>query len=133
VAGTSKALILVVERDPQVQALERYFLEHAGFAVDLCDNGDTALDRARINQPVILISEILVPVIDGLSVCRKIKGDPKTQHIIVLVFSILAAEDRAFEAGADAFLRKPINDIALIQCVERLLAKPKGPPHHGSR
>jgi DNA-binding response OmpR family regulator len=130
---SNRALILVVERDPHVQALERYFLEQAGFAVEFVESGDVAVQRAKLTQPVIIISEILVPILDGLSVCRAIKSDPETRHIVVLVFSILAAEDRALEAGADAFLKKPLNEARLIACVERLLSNTKGTASHGTR
>jgi len=115
------AMILVVERDPHVQMLERYFLEQAGYSVELVDNGRAALARARELRPCILISEILVPELDGLAVCRAIKATQETRHIAVLIFSILSAEGRAREAGADAFLRKPLDDALLIGSVETLL------------
>jgi CheY-like chemotaxis protein len=116
-----RALILVVERDPHVRALERYFLEEAGFTVDFVPDGRVALERARASSPAILVSEILVPVLDGLSVCRALKADPRTRDIAVLIFSILAAEERAREAGADAFLRKPLNETKLVDSVRQLL------------
>lgn len=116
-----RALILVVERDPHVRALERYFLEEAGFAVDFASDGAAALARVRSAKPAILISEILVPGLDGLSVCRALKSDPATRDIAVLIFSILAAEERALEAGADAFLRKPLNEARLVESVIVLL------------
>jgi DNA-binding response OmpR family regulator len=116
-----RALILVVERDLHVRALEKYFLEEAGFDVDLVDDGRAALERARAIGPRILISEILVPKLDGLSVCRALKADPLTRSINVLIFSILAAEERAREAGADAFLRKPLNQDRLVDSVRELL------------
>jgi two-component system response regulator MprA len=116
-----RALILVVERDPHVRALERYFLEEAGFVVDFVDDGRSALERARRSRPEILITEVLVPVLDGLSVCRALKSDPETRSIAVLVFSILAAEERALEAGADAYLRKPLHDARLVDSVRQLL------------
>jgi two-component system response regulator MprA len=118
-----RAVILVVERDPHVRALERYFLEEAGFAVDFAADGKAALERARTSNPRIVVSEILVPALDGLSVCRALKSDPQTRHIAVLIFSILAAEDRAREAGADAFLRKPINEMRLVDSVRSLVVK----------
>jgi two-component system response regulator MprA len=117
-----KALILVVERDPHVRVLERYFLEKASFAVQFAEDGKQGIDLARTLLPDILISEILVPGLDGLGLCRAIKGDPATRHIPVVIFSILAAEDRARDAGADLFLRKPIDDTLLLESVERLLA-----------
>ncbi|HLT40806.1 MAG TPA: response regulator [Enhygromyxa sp.] len=111
----------MVERDVHVRALERYFLEEAGYKVEFAEDGPHALARVREIGPRILISEILVPGLDGLSVCRAIKADPATSHIIVLIFSILTAEERAIEAGADGFLRKPLDDTLLVSCVEKLL------------
>ena len=121
-----RALILVVERDPHVRALERFFLEEAGFAVDFAPDGRAALERAREMQPAILVSEILVPGLDGLSVCRALKKDPKTRDIAVLIFSILAAEERAREAGADAYLRKPLNEMRLVESVRELVSRHQG-------
>jgi CheY-like chemotaxis protein len=104
VSSTSNrgALILVVERNPLVQRLERYFLEHAGFNVEFTSDGNTALARAQELRPKILVTEILVPKLDGLSLCRAIKSNPETNGILVMIFSHLQAEDRAIEAGADA-------------------------------
>lgn len=127
------ALILVVERDPHVRLLERYFLEEAGFSVEFVEDGHAAVERARVLQPGILISEILVPGIDGLRVCRTIKADPTTRSVAVLIFSILAAEERAIEAGADAFLQKPLNDALLVDSVRRLLLKHEGGGDYGTR
>lgn len=124
-AANQGALILVVEHNPVVQRLERYFLEQAGFSVEFTADGITALARARELRPKILVTEILVPKLDGLSLCRAIKSDPETNHIVVMIFSHLQAEDRAGEAGADAFLAKPLDEALLIATVERLLASKK--------
>ena len=129
---TRRALILAVERDRHVRVLERYFLEQAGYQVEFCDNGKEALERVKSLHPDILISEILVPQLDGLSVCRAIKADPMTGEVAVLILSILAAEERALEAGADAFLKKPLNDTLLIQSIEHLLAQRVPRKTHGS-
>ena len=116
-----RALILVVERDQHVRALESYFLQEAGYNVEFVDDGVQAVDRAKAIGPHILISEILVPGMDGLSVCRAIKADAATADIVVLIFSILAAEERALEAGANGFLRKPLDDRLLVASVQKLL------------
>lgn len=116
------ALILVVERNPVVQRLERYFLEQAGFAVEFTSDGLTALARARELRPKIVVTEILVPALDGLSLCRMLKAEPETQDTLVMVFSHLQAQDRATEAGADAFLSKPLDEELLLATVGRLLA-----------
>jgi CheY-like chemotaxis protein len=117
-----KALILVVERNPIVQRLERFFLEHAGFGVEFTEDGLTALARAQELKPRIVVTEILVPKLDGLSLCRELKSTQETKHILVLIFSHLQADDRALEAGADAFLLKPLDEELLISTLEKLLA-----------
>jgi CheY-like chemotaxis protein len=117
-----RALILVVERNPIVQRLERYFLEQAGYSVEFASDGLSAFERARELKPGIVVTEILVPKLDGLSLCRKLKSDPETAHIMVLIFSHLLAEDRAQEVGADAFLVKPLSEELLIETVEKLVA-----------
>lgn len=115
------ALILVVERNPLVQRLEKFFLEQAGYGVEFAADGVTALERARELRPTILVTEVLVPKLDGLSLCRQLKADPATQNTKVLVFSHLHAEERAREAGADAFLIKPLNEERLIETVSKLI------------
>jgi len=117
-----RALILVVERDPHVRALESYFLNEAGFSVEFAADGERALEEARALQPDIIITEVLVPKLDGLALCRAIKSDSELRHIVTLVFSILAVESRAREAGADAFLRKPQAEQRLVDTVRELLA-----------
>ena len=119
--GSGKAIILVVDRDPHVRELEAHFLNEAGYSVEFEQNGHGALEQVRKLVPDIVITEILVPMLDGLALCRRIKADPVTRDTAVLVFSILSAADRAREAGADAFLLKPLAEHALVDTVRRLL------------
>jgi two-component system response regulator MprA len=69
-----------------------------------------------------VITEVLVPKLDGLALCRQLKQDPATRGVMVLIFSILAASARAREAGADAFLMKPLAERHLVDTVRELLA-----------
>ena len=120
-AGERRALILVVERDPHIRELESFFLNEAGYTVDFASDGIAALERARELVPDIIITEVLVPKLDGLALCRAVKSDPKLQHIVMLVFSILAVQSRANEAGADAFIMKPLAEKRLVDTVRQLL------------
>jgi CheY-like chemotaxis protein len=120
-SAKERALILVVERNPAVQRLEKFFLEQAGYTVEFATDGVAALELARELKPKILVTEILVPKLDGLSLCRTLKTDPSTRSIRVLIFSHLHAEDRAREVEADAFLVKPLNEQLLIDTVEKLI------------
>ncbi len=116
-----KAIILVVDRDPHIRELEAHFLNQAGYSVGFAQDGDGALEQARKSAPDIIITEILVPALDGLTLCRRLKADPRTRDIAVVIFSILAAADRAREAGADAFLLKPLAEHTLVTTVRKLL------------
>ncbi len=116
-----RALILVVERNPAVQRLERFFLEQAGYSVEFASDGLSALERAQKLCPKIVVTEILVPRMDGLSLCRTLKSDPQTKSIVVLILSHLHAEDRAIEAGADGFMVKPLDEEHLVDTVSKLI------------
>ncbi len=123
VVSPGRALILVVERDPHVQKLERFFLEEAGFAVVFAADGAQALDLARAHAPQIVITEVLVPGLDGLTLCRRLKAEAIARPPVVVVLSLLRVEGRAKEAGADAVLLKPLDDDLLIATVSDLLAE----------
>ena len=117
------ALVLVVERDPHVRELELFFLSEAGYAVDFAEDGEAALKIAQTRKPAIIVTEIMVPKLDGLALCRRVKEDPALAETLVLIFSILAAHGRAREAGADAFLMKPLAERRLAHTVRELLAR----------
>ncbi len=117
-----RCVLLIAERDPSVRELQRHFLERAGFALEFVDDGESALERARAERPSLLVTEILIPRLDGLALCRRLKEDPLTREIPVMVFSILAAAARAEEAGASAFLRKPFVESAFLTKVRELIA-----------
>jgi CheY-like chemotaxis protein len=115
-------LVLIVERDHVVRDLQAFFLGRAGFAVDFVEDGEAALERARLTAPSVVITEILVPKVDGLALCRQLREDAATRNIPVIVFSILAAGARAAEAGASAFLRKPLVESLFLTTVESVIA-----------
>ena len=117
-------VILIVECDQHVRELQRYFLGKAGFAVEFVDDGEAAIEHARLMRPAVIITEILIPKLDGLALCRRLREDPLTGDIPVVVFSILAAAGRAGEAGASAFLRKPLVDSIFVAAVQDLIARP---------
>jgi CheY-like chemotaxis protein len=123
--GAEARLILIAERDRGVRDLQKHFLGEAGFTIEFVDDGEAALERARVGRPALIITEILLPRIDGLTLCRRLREDAATHHIPVIVFSILAASARAAEAGAQAFLRKPLVESVFVAAVSDLIgAKP---------
>jgi DNA-binding response OmpR family regulator len=126
-------MLLVVERDPHVRELEQFFLAEAGYDVHFVEDGYAALDLARELKPEIIVTEVIVPKLDGLALCRRIKSDDEFRGTLVVVFSLLSVEQRAREAGADAILMKPLGADRLVATVRALLAQRTAlPPGGGS-
>ena len=114
-------MILIVERDRTVRELQSFFLHGAGFAVEFADDGQCALDRMRLDAPALLITEILIPRMDGLTLCRLVRSDASLADVPVIIFSILAAAPRATDAGAAAFLRKPLVESTFLAAINGVL------------
>jgi len=121
----SAIMILVAERDPVTADLEEYFLHQEGYEVLVVLNGREAVHEAEDKQPDLIIIDIILPGMNGLKVTELLKANDRTAHIPVLVFSILDVRDRAVEAGADAFLLKPIDRPRLIEIVKNMLVTGK--------
>jgi two-component system response regulator MprA len=115
-------IVVLVEHDRHVRDLVTLFLTRAGFQVELADTGYIALDRVRRLGRAIIVTEILVPRLDGLALCRLVKQDAALQTGVV-VLSMLSAAERAYAAGADAFLMKPIDEERLVRTLNDVAAK----------
>jgi two-component system response regulator MprA len=121
VAGGAPNIVLV-ERDRHVCHLVTIFLKRVGFEVEVAETGYIGLDRVRRLERAIVITEVLVPELDGLALCRLIKADPGLKAGVI-VLSMLSVAERAREAGADAFLLKPIDEERLVVTVNEVAAK----------
>jgi len=118
------ARVLVVDDIlPNVKLLEAR-LNSEYYDVLTATNGPEALEKAEQESPDIILLDIMMPGMDGFEVCKRIKENPATTHIpVVMVTALTDAEDRVrgLEAGADDFLSKPINDTALMARVRSLV------------
>ena len=118
------ARILVVDDvAPNTRLLEAK-LTHEYFDVLTAADGETALKLVRDETPDIVLLDVMMPGMDGFEVCRRIKMDPATSHIPVVMVTALsdvADRVRGLECGADDFLTKPINDVALLARVKSLV------------
>jgi two-component system cell cycle sensor histidine kinase/response regulator CckA len=116
--------VLVVEDSPtQAQELA-WLLESEGFEVDIARNGEEGLARCQQGQYELVLSDVVMPGIDGYELCRRLKADGKTHRIpVVLLTSLAEPMDviRGLECGADNFLTKPYDAAYLIGRVRRLL------------
>lgn len=120
----NKVNILIAE-DSKTQAVQlQYLLEKHGYSVEIAENGRVALDLARKNRPSLVISDIVMPELDGYGLCRAIKEDENLHEVpVILVTSLLDSEDvvKGLESGADNFIRKPYEERYLMSRIEYLL------------
>ena len=113
-----RLLILLAERDPYAAELQEYFLKTEGFEVEVA-LGDEAARRSFLeNSPSLVVVELLISGGSGLSLCHFLK---QGHDVPVVAVSVLECQDRAIEAGADAFLRKPLEPLQFVSTVRDLL------------
>lgn len=124
---------MIVEGDAPARELARAFLTDAGHDVTVVADGAEALVQLGTVSPDVVITEIMVRKVDGLALCKHIKGDAATQHIKVVVYSILAAMVRSREAGADDFLKKPLTQRKLVDVVASVLGNTHAQPRREDR
>ena len=113
-----RLLILLAEHDPYAAELQEYFLKTEGFEVEVA-LGDEAARRSFLdNSPSLVVVELLISGGSGFDLCRFFKQD---HHVPVVAVSVLECQDRAIEAGADAFVRKPLEPLQFVSTVRDLL------------
>lgn len=118
------ARVLVVDDIlPNVKLLEAK-LSSAYYDVLTASSGPEALEKVKTESPDIVLLDVMMPGMDGFEVCEKIKTDPDTAHIpVIMVTALTDSEDRVrgLEAGADDFLSKPVHDTSLMARVRSLV------------
>lgn len=117
--------ILVVEDSPTQRQMIADFLGDYDFQVEIARNGVEALNHLHNSCPDVVLLDVLMPQMNGYEVCRRIKNDPKTQDIPVIICSAkITQADRywGMKIGADAYIGKPFKQTELIEAIERCLA-----------
>jgi len=120
-------LVLVVEDDPETRRLYALILAANGFDIEEAHNGFQALDKATAIGPDLILSDIAVPGLDGIELCRRLRADPRTAAIPILAVTghdDRHYPDRARAAGANQVLIKPFATETLVAEARRLLHAP---------
>ena len=116
--------ILVVDDDLKIQMLVKIMLEKNGYEVKCVSSGIEAFQVLDSYEPDLIMLDVMMPVMDGYEVCRKIKSNDKTKTIPVIMLTALGmGEDfeKALENGADWYIVKPFNSRQLLSRVSMLL------------
>ena len=118
--------ILIVEDEPDIVELLVYNLHQAGFETDAVLNGADALEQVKIQQPDLVLLDLLLPEVDGLEVCRTLKRDPATASIPIIMLTAKGeAIDRivGLELGADDYITKPFSPREVLLRVRAVLRR----------
>jgi DNA-binding response OmpR family regulator len=110
--------VLVVDDDDLTRDIVATILDLEEYEVETAPDGRAGLAVLRERRPDVIVLDVMMPGIDGFEVCKRIKGDPETAEIpVILLTARDTVEDRRLgeEAGCDAYLTKPFSPLALIE------------------
>ncbi|MEN0111576.1 MAG: response regulator [Planctomycetota bacterium] len=116
-------VLIADDNEPNVELLEAYL---AGVDVDvaIAVDGQDTLDKVAEFKPHVLLLDVMMPKLSGFEVCQRLKSDPATSGVMVLMVTALnelGDIERAVESGTDDFLSKPVNKVELVKRVENML------------
>ena len=127
----AKQRILVVEDEEDLRELISYNLAKEGYQVTGVGTGEDALAAVTRQPPDLVVLDLLLPVVDGLDVCRRLKSDPRTQHVPVLMLTAKTEEAdvvTGLEMGADDYLGKPFSPRVLLARIKAVLRRQNREP-----
>lgn len=118
--------ILVVDDEEPIRELLKYNLQKAGFEVKTASDGEQALAIAKKFLPDVVLLDIMMPKMDGVETCRRLRDNPQLQKTFIIFLTARSeeySEVAAFEVGADDYITKPIKPRALISRIQALFRR----------
>ncbi len=119
-----KNKILIADDNPANCELLEAYLAEVDCEIQIATDGQETLDKVASYQPDLILLDVMMPKLSGFEVCKQIKSNPDTQHIMILMVTALnelGDIERAVEAGTNDFLSKPVNKVELLKRVENML------------
>ncbi len=130
----NRSTVLVVEDDRSLAEVIVYNLKQAGYDVLIAHDGQTGLAQAQLKTPGIIILDLMLPSLDGLEVCRRLRADPVTRGALILMLTAKAEESDqlvGFSVGADDYVTKPFSVKVLIERIRALERRRRLGEDHG--
>ena len=118
--------ILVVEDELDLAELLRYNLNVSGHRAEVVHNGRAALDFVAAKKPDLVVLDVMLPELDGIEVAKRLKGDPETSSIPIIMLTAKSADEdqiRGLDAGADDYVTKPFSIKVLLARVDAVLRR----------
>jgi two-component system phosphate regulon response regulator PhoB len=118
--------VLVVDDEDDLLELVRYNLSKEGYAVECVGSGEEALVAARREPPDLIVLDLMLPAVDGLEVCRRLKGDSRTRDVPIVMLTAKGEERdmiTGLERGADDYIAKPFSPRVLTARIKALLRR----------
>ena len=123
--------ILIVDDDPDLVEAVSTILESKGYEVSAAYGGIEGLEKAKTENPDLIVLDVMMPDKDGYAVCKELKGDPKYRTIPILLLTAVASkitttrytQHMGMETEADDYIDKPVEPDELVKRIELLLAK----------
>jgi DNA-binding response OmpR family regulator len=119
--------VLIVDDDPDIRTLYKLVLRREGLEVIEAESGYEALSKVRREPPALVLLDVMMPEMDGYEVCRKLRSDPETAHLPILLISgksTVSARRDGIMAGANDLLSKTVALQTLVSSVQTLLSNP---------
>ncbi|MBP85333.1 MAG: two-component system response regulator [Planctomycetaceae bacterium] len=116
-------ILIADDNEPNCELLEAY-LSGVDCEIQIAVDGQDTLDKVASFKPDLILLDIMMPKLSGFEVCKQIKDNPKTRHVMILMVTALnelGDIERAVAAGTDDFLSKPVNKVELVKRVENML------------
>jgi len=121
-----KIRVLIVDDEPDIVELLKYNLQSEGYDCITAPNGEKALELVEKHKPDLILLDVMMPKMDGMEVCRKIKENPKLSDIFIIFLTARGeeySEIAGFEMGADDYITKPIKPRLLMSRVKAVLKR----------
>ena len=121
--------ILAVDDEPNIVRLIQVNLERHGYQVETANNGAQALAKIRANRPDLLVSDVMMPEMDGFELLANVRRDPALMDLPVIMLTAKAQDKdvlEGYKTGADMYLTKPFNPQELLAFVKRILSSSDG-------